>query len=63
MNAIVVTDIPAARKRARAADRALKAGKCVGAASHGVPMTVKESFDIAGLPTTWGVPAYRGAVP
>ena len=21
---------------------------------HGVPMTVKESFDVAGLPTTWG---------
>ncbi len=25
---------------------------------HGVPMTVKESYDVAGLPTTWGVPAY-----
>src|SRR5207302_1122443 len=25
---------------------------------HGVPMTIKESYDVAGLPTTWGVPAY-----
>jgi len=62
VNAIVVTDIPAARKRARAADRALKACKSWGP-FHGVPMTVKETFDIAGLPTTWGVPAYRDAVP
>src|ERR671912_1314491 len=26
---------------------------------HGVPMTVKESFDLAGHPTTWGLPDYR----
>jgi amidase len=25
-------------------------------------MTIKESYDVAGLPTTWGVPAYRGNV-
>ena len=24
-----------------------------------MPMTIKESFDIAGLPTTWGMPALR----
>ncbi len=26
---------------------------------YGVPMTIKESFDIAGLPTCWGHDAYR----
>src|SRR5690606_17232674 len=26
---------------------------------HGLPMTVKEAFDVAGLPTTWGSPAHR----
>jgi amidase len=25
----------------------------------GVPMTVKESFDVAGLPTTWGVLEFK----
>ena len=57
LNAIIATDIPTARKHARAADRALTRGKAWGPL-HGVPMTVKEAFDVAGLPTTWGVPAY-----
>jgi amidase len=55
VNAIVVTDIAGARKRARAADRALAKGQPWGP-FHGVPMTIKESFNIAGLPTTWGIP-------
>jgi Asp-tRNA(Asn)/Glu-tRNA(Gln) amidotransferase A subunit family amidase len=25
----------------------------------GVPMTVKESFNVAGLPTTWGIPPFK----
>jgi amidase len=29
----------------------------------GKPMVVKESFDVADLPTTWGVPAFRNFVP
>jgi amidase len=29
---------------------------------HGVPITVKENIDMAGLPTTWGVAALAGAV-
>ncbi len=56
LNAIVETCIPAARERARAADAALAKGEVWGPL-HGVPMTVKDSFDIKGLPTTWGVPA------
>ncbi|MEN8197701.1 MAG: amidase family protein, partial [Pseudomonadota bacterium] len=58
LNAIIVTDIPKARLRARAADRALAKGEVWGPL-HGVPMTVKESFDVAGLPTTWGDPELR----
>jgi len=27
--------------------------------ADGVPMTIKESYDVAGLPTTWGVPTYK----
>ena len=58
LNAIVATDIPRARRRAREADRALARGERWGPL-HGVPMTVKDSFHVAGLPTTWGVPARR----
>jgi amidase len=61
VNAIVVTDIERARKRARAADRALKSNEPWGP-FHGVPMTIKESFNIAGLPTTWGIPAHKTAI-
>jgi amidase len=58
LNAIIVTDIDAARRRAAAADAALKRGEVWGPL-HGVPMTAKESFDVAGLPTTWGAPEFR----
>lgn len=58
VNAIVAMDMEGARKRARAADRALKKGEVWGP-FHGVPMTVKESHNVAGLPTTWGVPAFK----
>ena len=61
INAIVVHDFARARQRARAADRAIARGKTWGPL-HGVPMTIKESYDVAGLPTTWGVPALRDNV-
>jgi amidase len=58
LNAIVVLDAERARKRARAADRALAKGEVWGPL-HGVPITIKESFDVEGLPTTWGRPELR----
>ena len=58
LNAVVVRDFERARKRARLLDRR---GTITGRL-HGVPMTVKESFNIQGLPTTWGVPAKRNDV-
>ncbi|MBM3608871.1 MAG: amidase [Alphaproteobacteria bacterium] len=61
LNAIIATDIPRAKKRAREADAALARGEVWGPL-HGVPMTVKESNDMAGLPTTWGVPANRNSI-
>ena len=61
LNAIIATDLDGARKRARAADAALERGKPWGPL-HGVPMTIKESYDVAGLPTTWGDPALRASV-
>lgn len=61
LNAIVVDIRDEALARARAADAALAAGRCWGPL-HGVPMTVKESYDVAGTPTTWGVPELRDSI-
>ncbi len=58
LNAVVATQIDKARDRARQADAALERGEIWGPL-HGVPMTVKESFDVAGMPTTWGNPVWR----
>src|SRR5712671_1556774 len=62
LNAIIATDLPLARKRARAADRALAKGQVWGPL-HGVPMTVKESYDVVGMPTTWGLPELKDNYP
>ena len=61
LNAIIVHDIEAACERADEADAALARGDRVGPL-YGVPMTVKESFDLTGTPTTWGIPANAKAV-
>src|SRR5215475_6317059 len=61
LNAIIWMDRDKARKRAKAADAALKKGKRFGPL-HGVPMTIKESYQVAGSPTTWGAPALKGNV-
>ena len=50
LNAVVVRDFERARRRAQALDSAASRE----APLFGVPMTVKESFDLAGLPSTWG---------
>ncbi|MFN0183201.1 MAG: amidase [Aquabacterium sp.] len=58
INAVVVRDDARALQRAAQADDALARGECWGPL-HGLPMTVKEAFDIPGLPTTWGFEAFR----
>jgi amidase len=50
LNAVVVRDF----ERARATANAMRDHAHEDRPLFGVPMTVKESFDIAGLPTTWG---------
>ena len=55
LNAIIVQRRDEAMARAEAADAALARGERWGPL-HGVPMTVKESYDVAGTPTTWGAP-------
>ncbi len=58
INAVVVRDFDRAREQARAADAALARGE--RRPLLGVPMTVKESNNVEGLPTTWGSPAFSG---
>src|ERR1700744_3250355 len=55
VNAVVVMDLERERKEADAADRAVASSTSLPPL-HGVPMTVKESFMVAGLPTTFGLP-------
>ena len=57
INAVVVRDFERAHTAAKAADAALARGE--RAPLLGLPMTVKESYNVAGLPTTWGFPAAR----
>ncbi len=62
VNAIVVDDRERARVRAREADAAIARGEIWGPL-HGVPMTVKDSYDVAGLPSTHGIPELADNVP
>jgi Amidase len=60
VNAVVELRQEGALKEADAADRATADG--VPGPLRGVPMTVKESFNVAGLHTTWGNPAFKDYV-
>lgn len=53
LGAVVVAAAERALEEARAADRALARGRPVGRL-HGVPVTIKDSFDTAGVISTWG---------
>lgn len=57
INAVVVRDFERAREQARERDRQRAAGERLPLL--GLPMTVKESFNVAGLATTWGLPAFQ----
>lgn len=60
LNAVVVRDFERARAAAKAADAALARGE--RRPLLGLPMTVKESNEVEGLPSTWGSPAFKGWV-
>jgi len=61
LNAVVVRNFAAAREAASAADAALARGE--QQPLLGIPITVKESFNVAGLTTTWGNPQFREFLP
>lgn len=55
-NAVAVWREELARQEAEAADQALRAGKALGRL-HGVPVSIKECFDLTGTPSTMGLPS------
>jgi amidase len=57
INAVIVRDFERARTSATEADAALARGE--RRPLLGIPITVKESFNVGGLPTTWGLPTGR----
>jgi amidase len=59
LNAIVWMDLERARDAARVLDARPASPEQV---LFGLPMTVKESFDLAGAPSTWGMPELRGNI-
>jgi len=61
INAVVVRDFERARTAAAAADASIARGE--RRPLLGLPITVKEAFNVAGLPTTWGIPAFKGWQP
>ncbi|MFK0177159.1 amidase [Streptomyces xanthochromogenes] len=61
VNAICVPDFDRARAAARDADEARARGDV--RPLLGIPVTVKESYNVAGLPTTWGMPPHRDYLP
>lgn len=62
LNAVVQLDGEQALARAAAADEALFRDESWGPL-HGVPFTIKDSFDTQGIITTWGTPGRANFVP
>src|SRR4051812_36808206 len=58
----IVTVADNAMRDARAAEAALLAGATLGPL-HGVPFTVKDSIDTAGVLTQRGSPIFKGRIP
>jgi amidase len=61
INAVCVRDFSRAMQAAHAADAARARGDT--RPLLGIPLTVKESYNVAGLPTTWGFPAQKDFIP
>lgn len=62
INAVVTLDVERARRRADAADAALMRGEVWGPL-HGVPMTIKDAYETAGIRSTGGAEMFAEHVP
>ena len=61
LNAVVYPLFEQARIAAKEADRQQASGKSLGSL-HGVPVTIKDQFEVAGTPATWGLPGRAGKI-
>lgn len=62
INAVIWQDRDAALAQARACDEERTRGVLRGPL-HGIPIAVKESFNLAGSPTTRGIPEWSDNIP
>jgi amidase len=60
INAVVIRDFDRAREAAKKAD--VEREKDISKPLLGIPMTVKEANNVAGLKTTWGFPGFKDVV-
>ncbi|MCP5169579.1 MAG: amidase [Hahellaceae bacterium] len=58
INAVVALNLPDARQAADQADHDRQSGRLYGPL-HGLPMTIKDSFEVTGMPTTSGASRFR----
>lgn len=58
LNAVVALDLDHARQQADAADAAARRGEWLGPL-HGLPLTIKDTYEVPGMTCTAGAPAYR----
>ncbi len=61
LNAVVVPRFDQARQEALAADEAVRSGQPLGPL-HGVPITIKECFHLAGTAATEGIQRFAGEI-
>jgi len=59
LNAVVATDLDRARRRAQAIDEQRAAGEHLGPLA-GLPMTIKDTFDVEGMPASAGLKGLLG---
>jgi amidase len=62
LNAVITLDIERARQQARLADQARFKGEKLGPL-HGLPVTIKDALETAGVRTTCGAPRLRDHIP
>ncbi len=62
VNAVVAVALEQARIRADEADAATRRGECWGPL-HGMPMTIKDTWEVPGMPCTAGAPEYANHRP
>ena len=62
INAVVALDADRALEKAKKADELTKQGKSLGPL-HGIPMTIKDAYEVEGLVSTGGDPDWKNNIP